>query len=291
MAIQTATTGNLEDAQNIIIGQARYTSEHNAPMASLVEHFTLGQGNKQLTIPKVGQMTASGLTDGVDMVNSEDIGLTTTDLTTGEVGLKVIVTKKLIRQFNEDVFKMVGRQVGDAMARKKDRDLIALFAGLNGGTILGLDGKYLSMINAQALVTFATANRFPPPVFMVHHPNAVGYLAKDAQGVGVTYYMGVMEGFPESVLRNYWGIKLSNVNVFHDGNIDKAADVDSGLGVIASKSSMCIIDSLMPEVDNEEDKSLRAYEVIIVADYGVFELDDTYGASCQYEIGTLSTAN
>ncbi len=31
MGIQTATTGNLENAQNIILAQSRYTAEHNAP--------------------------------------------------------------------------------------------------------------------------------------------------------------------------------------------------------------------------------------------------------------------
>jgi hypothetical protein len=291
MGIQTATTGNLASAQNIMIAQALYTAENNAPCRNLIQPFKLTKGQKQLTVPKVGQMTASGLTDGVDMVNSQDIGLTTTDLTTAEVGLKIIVTKKLIRQFNEDVFKMVGRQMGDAMARKTDTDVIALFSALNGGTAYGADNKYLSMINAQACVVAATANNFPSPVFIVHHPNAVGYLAKDAQGIGATYYMGVMQGFPEETLRNYWKIVLSGVPVFQDGNIAKLSGYDSGYGVIASRSAMCYVSELEPTTENEEDKSLRAYEVMMISDYGVFELDDSYGAPLQYEIGSLATNN
>ena len=35
---------------------------------------------------------------------------------------------------NEDAFRIVGKQMGDAVARKKDRDVIALFSALNGGT-------------------------------------------------------------------------------------------------------------------------------------------------------------
>ena len=44
---QTATTGNLENAQKIIISSARYTEEHNAPALALIEqsvsytHLTL----------------------------------------------------------------------------------------------------------------------------------------------------------------------------------------------------------------------------------------------------------
>jgi hypothetical protein len=34
---QTATTGNLENAQKIIIAASRYTEEHNAPALALIE--------------------------------------------------------------------------------------------------------------------------------------------------------------------------------------------------------------------------------------------------------------
>src|SRR3990167_4160972 len=120
--IQTATTGNLSTAMRVAIRQSRTTEEHNAPMPALVEEFTLRKGEKQLTVPKVGQMTAQSLVDGQDLVDSEDIGMTSVDLTTAEVGLKVILTDKLMRQSNDDVMKMTGRQMGEAMSRKKNRD-------------------------------------------------------------------------------------------------------------------------------------------------------------------------
>ena len=50
---QTATTGNLENAQRIILAAARYTEEHNAPAINLIEQFTLPKGAKQVTVPKV----------------------------------------------------------------------------------------------------------------------------------------------------------------------------------------------------------------------------------------------
>ena len=65
----TATTGNLENAQNIIITAARFTEEHNAPAMALIEQMNLPKGAKQVTVPKVGQMTISDLTDGFDIVD------------------------------------------------------------------------------------------------------------------------------------------------------------------------------------------------------------------------------
>ena len=106
---QTATTGNLESAQKIIIASSRYTEEHNAPAMALIESFSLPKGAKQVTVPKVGQMSMSDLTDGQDIVDEEDIGMTTVDLTASEVGAKIILTDKLIRQSAENVMSIVGR--------------------------------------------------------------------------------------------------------------------------------------------------------------------------------------
>ena len=124
---QAATTGSLENAQRIIIASARYTEEHNAPAMALVEQFTLPKGSKQVTVPKVGQMTMSDLVDGQDIIDEEEIGMTTVDLTAAEVGAKIIITDKLARQSSENVFSIIGRQLGDGMARKKDTDVTALY--------------------------------------------------------------------------------------------------------------------------------------------------------------------
>lgn len=289
MAIQTATTGQLENAQNIIIAESRFTMEHNAPCRALIEHMSLPKGAKQVTVPKVGQMTAQDLTDGVDLTDTDDIGMTTQDFTTGEVGLKVILTDKLLRQENEDVFKIIGRQMGDAHARKVDTDIIALFASLNVGTTLGADNVAMNMAAVSGVVAFAKANKFPSPISIVHHPNAVAELAKAAAAIGATYYAGIMPGLSDELLRNFWKINISQVNIFEDGNIAKITGYDSGYGAVFSKSAMVMLESKGVDTERERDASLRAWEVVMIQDYGVWELDDTYGAPVQYEIGQLVT--
>ena len=112
---QTATTGNLENAQKIIIATARYTEEHNAPPMNLIEQINLPSGNKQVTVPKVGQMSMSDLQDGIDIVDEEDSGMTTIDLTASEVGAKISITDKLSRQSAQNVFSIIGRQLGDGI--------------------------------------------------------------------------------------------------------------------------------------------------------------------------------
>jgi len=290
MAVQTATTGDLDNAQNIAIAKARYTAEHNAPCANLIEQMTLAQGQKQITVPKVGQMTAVGLTDGVDLVDTEDIGMSTTDLTTGEVGLKVILTDKLLRQLNEDAFSMVGVQMGDAMGRKKDRDIIALISALNSGTVLGADNKDLTLTNLSACIAWAKGNKLPNPIAVVHHPYAAyAIVTSAALTPSVTYPIPV--GFSEDLLKNFFKTVVNGVAVFEDGNIDKITGYDSGYGAIFSKSAMVHVKSLAYTTERERDASLRAWEVVVTEDYGCFELDNSYGAAMQYEIGAPATNN
>ena len=291
---QTATTGNLENAQKIIIAASRYTEEHNAPALALIEQFSLPKGAKQVTVPKVSQMSVSDLVDGQDIIDEEDIGMSTVDLTASEVGAKVILTDKLIRQASDNVFSMIGRQLGDGMARKKDTDVIALWPSLNGGTVLGADGREMSTANTHAIISNAKANKFGNQLYIIHHPNAVATLSKQSATTADTAAAaGLTNGWSVDLLQNFYsGLRpINNVSIFEDGNIAKVASVDSGYGVIADKTAMAALTSVDTRTERQRDASLRATEVVMTADYGVFELDDSRGAGLTYKISDLATNN
>ena len=292
---QTATTGNLENAQKIIIASSRYTEEHNAPAMALIEQFNLPNGSKQVTVPKVSQMTVSDLVDGQDIIDEEDIGMTTVDLTASEVGAKIILTDKLVRQSAENVFSMIGRQLGDGMARKKDTDVIALWPNLNGGTVLGADGRNMNVANTHAVISNAKANKFGNQLYLIHHPNAVAHLSKDGATVASLGGAGggeLTSGFSVDLLQNFYsGLRpINNVPIFEDGNIAKVSSVDSGYGVLADKTAMAVLKSVDNRTERQRDASLRATEVVLTSDYGVFELDDDRGAALQFEIGDIATS-
>ena len=290
MAVQTSSTGNLQNMSRIMLASARYTEEHNAPMVGLIEKFNLKKGEYQLTVPKVATMTAEDLAEGQDMIDSEDIDVSTVTATTAEVGLKVIITDTLLQQNNEDVFKIIGRQMGDAMARKKDNDIIALFPSLNGGTVLAADDKSLNLANASAIIATAKADQFGSDLFVVHHPNALWKLATDVGNTLST--CPLPDAFNKPAVKDYWtGIKLSGVPFFEDGNIAKIGTSDSGYGVIADKTAMGHLAARARREERERDISLRAFEVVVTEDYAVFEVDDTRGSSVRYEVGNPVTNN
>ena len=283
----TATTGNLENAQRIIIATSRYTEEHNAPAAALCEQFILPQGSKQVTVPKVSQMTMSDLQDGIDIIDEEDFGMTTIDLTAAEVGAKIIITDKLARQSAENVFSMIGRQRGDGMARKKDKDVLALYSGF--GTDFGTAGSAMTLANVSATVAYAKGKKFGSNVYIVQHPFAVWDIANTAVTASATY--PVPAGWSADLLGNFFsGLRpINGVPIFEDGNIT-IDSADDAIGVCADRSALAILKSVDTKTERQRDASLRATEVVITADYGVFELDDSKGVALTLDASTPATS-
>lgn len=294
MPIQTATTDQLENAQNVVIAAWRYTAEHNHPCRQLIDHFTLGKGDKTYRFPKVGQATFSALTDGIDMTDSQSIGLTYVDASPSEVGAKFILTDKLVRQASDDAFGVIGRQLGDGMSRKVDTDIITLFASLDYAW--GADNAPLGMAQAAGLATLSVVYKFLKPIYCIHHPNAMGTLMKSnvgmlsAAGVAGTSGAALPGGaYDRGILSDFFVMSLNGVQFFQDGEIAKITAVDSGYGAIFSKSAMALVESKAPYTERERDASLRAWEVNMVADYIAVEVDGTMGASARYEIGNIRT--
>tara|TARA_R100001082_G_scaffold32125_2_gene16485 strand:+ start:4732 stop:5601 length:870 start_codon:yes stop_codon:yes gene_type:complete len=286
---QTATTGNLESAQRTIIATARYTEEHNAPAMALIESMNLPKGASTITVPKVGQMSMDDLVDGVDIIDEEEIGMTTIDLTASEVGAKIILTDKLVRQMAQNVFAIIGRQLGDGMARKKDTDVHALYSGLNGGTTLGAAGATMSLANVAGSIAYTKANKFGSQVYILQHPNAVFDIANTAVTASATY--PVPDGWSSDLLGNFFsGLRpLNGVPIFEDGNLAVDSS-DDAIGVIAAKDALVVLNSVETRTERQRDVSLRATEVVMTADYGVFELDDSRGAPLTFDAAAPSTS-
>ena len=283
---QTSTTGNLQSMSRIMLSKARYTEEHSMPVVQLIDKITLSNGHYQVDIPKVAQMTASDLTDGEDFIDSEEISPSIVSATAAEVGIKVIVTDRLLRQNNESVFSIIGRQMGDAMARKKDTDAIALFSGFS--TSYGQDGALFNLSNISGVIGNAKKDKIGTD-FIVHHPLAIWKMTSAVNNLVGTY--SLPDAFNKPPVKEYWtGIKLSQVPIFEDGNIEKSVGDNAGYGVIASRDAMGYLVASGKSARRQRDESLRATEVVIVEEYGMFEADDSRGAALLYDFPD-ATAN
>jgi hypothetical protein len=287
---QTSTTGALENASKEMIDAARYTAEHNAPVWGAAKHFTLKKGHDTFINVKVGQMTMSALTEGQDIVDEEEIGMTTSSITPGERGAKIILTDKLLSQNDVATFQLVGKQLGDGMKRIRETDLISLFTSLNAGVNFGDAAKPFSAANATSCVSIAKTDKMGEDMVIIHHPNAVMRLAKDLSTIGSGTIRPLPEGMSARLMgKAFKGYMIWDVPVLESGNISRDTG-DDAIGVIMdNQGALGTLESLAPNTENQRDASLRAFEVVLVSDYAVFEIDDTLGAGLKYDAADPDT--
>ena len=292
MAVQTSATGQLENAAREMIARARYTEEHNAPCMELIEKFTLEQGSDTLVIPKVGQMTMMGINEGQENTNEQDIGMTTISVQPSIVGAKVIITDRLLRQNTQNIWTIVGKQMGDAMARRKDTDIIALFSALNGGTSLGAAGAAFSSANAVSCIGVARTGKYGTDLAFVMHPNSLLRLNRDLMVIGSGQIRPIPSGFSADRLSKFFdGIVLSGIPFFHDGNITRDTS-DDAIGALFDKGALGILQSVAMRKEKERKPGIGdgAWALHVTADYGAFEIDDTKGAPCTYDAVNPATS-
>ena len=97
---------------------------------------------------------------------------------------------------------------------------------------------------------------------------------------------------PYIILKDFYvGLRpLNGVPLFEAGNIpETSAAAGDGYGCIADQGAMATLTSVKMRTERERDASLRGTEVVITADYGVFELDNDRGAPMLYDISGLIT--
>lgn len=273
MAITAAA--DLTNGQIAMVGECRFVYEHRAVMTNLCTRMPLGAGNRSQFIPKFGTVSAKDLTDGIDMSEAQSLTLTGTTHTTDEAGCKVIVTKKLRNQLKEDAYRAAGRVIGNAMSKKIDQDGLSLLSGLNTG--VGSSGTTFSLDYLLAAVTqcYGQAEPVPLPMSCVIHPHT--YHAIQNQ-ISIPTTNNMPPEYQMDLLREYYrgNDKLWNMPIFIDGNISTDASNDS-YGAIFSKEAFIYLVGWEPENWVEEDKSLRGWEIGVVADYAFVEEDGTYG--------------
>lgn len=269
MTISTTTT--LNDLIPAIVAEAMFVASERSIMRGLVKNYTLPmQSGKTVTVPIYPIQTASAVSEGTDL-SSGNVATSGATLTVSEVGIMTKVADLAAMTAQSDVIADVGRLFGEAIARKMDKDLIALFDGFStsvGGanveigastifnavarlkaTGVSTDGIVCVLSPAQAYdVKKALTNTFANP--------AAGLLQNEAMQMG---YVGMLAGIP----------------IFESANVEGTNDVYKGAVFHRDALGLAMLRDI--NIELQRDASLRATEVIATAVYGVGELYDSYG--------------
>ncbi len=272
------TIAELGDTIPTVIEEARHTAQFQAVMASLCWKITKEMGDgKTVNVPYWGEVTAVGLTEGTDMTASSTLEDTNVRITPAEVGVKIILTDKLVRDNMNDVKAAAGKILGAAMEKKRDQDLLGQFAdattdlGGSNDLTMGFIAASRALLAGNATASGGPA---PLPYACVHHPFVLLDLVDVVTPiVPVAASLAIGTALTDEILRNYTIGRLFGMPIIEDGNIPIDATPDAQGAVFASGTGGGIILATANEwsVEPQRDASLRGWELNIVGEYGVGE--------------------
>lgn len=273
MAITITTV--MADTVPTVLESARFTQRFKAEMASMCWNIKkqLHDGST-INVPYFGTVVANNLVEGVDMAESQTMEDTLVTITPGEVGCKIILTDKLVRDNKEDIKSAAGRILGDAMEYKRDSDLLGqLDDGTNslGGGSTATLGQIAAGRAILAGNPVSAGGPAPMPYVCVMHP----YVTLDLVDVitplvPTATYTAPGSPFFDEIIKNYAIGKLFGMPIVEDGNISTSTCKG---GIFSTGEGGAIILGTADEwsVEPERDGSLRATELNVVGEYGVGE--------------------
>jgi hypothetical protein len=272
------TTSTLDDLFVNIIAQARFTAEEQSLMRNLVTMYNIdAQPGVTVQVPKYPAIAAGDLTEGTDM-SSTTVSTSSVSITVGEVGAQVLLTDMAAMGAGNPADEL-GTVLGNAIATKMDKDIIALFDGFStslGATTTELTAAYLF----QAAATLR-ANKAPGRLVGVFHPYQTYALKANLTNTFANPNGGDLQN---EAMRNGYVGTIAGIDIFESANVTVDGSGDAK-GAIFAPEAIAVAMKRDFEIEPQRDASNRAFELNATAVYGVGELDDDYGVEMYFDAG------
>ena len=281
MAVTNTT--ELNDLLPAITAEALFVASEKSIMRGLVRNYTIpaGQG-KTVTVPIYPKQTATGLTEAT-AGNQVTVSTSGATLTVSEVGLYATVSDLALMASNSNVVADLGRLFGEAIARKIDTDLMALFMGFTTSTVGGTTTTATPALIFQAIAKlrsqgYDTSN----DCAIVLHPN----VAYDIASTLTSTFAAPASAVGNSALENGFMGMLGGVPVYQSSLVPVetggSAAGDYACGIF-HKDALGL--ALMKDVtiETQRQAAARGYDIVGSAIYGVGELYDNAGVRAIFD--------
>jgi len=279
-----STTTTLNDLLPSIVAEALFVASEASIMRNLVRNYTIPMGSgKTITVPRYPQVSAAALTEGTDLTNTA-VSTDGATLTVSEVGVMTVVTDLARMASASNVIADVGRLFGEAIARKIDSDLTALFDGFSTNAL----GDGTTAITAaaifQAVAKLRSAGVPPTDLFCVLHPAIAYDLKANMTNTFANPNAGILQN--EAMATGYVGT-LAGVPIFETSNMANTGTTGDYKGGLFHRDALGLAFLQDIKIETQRDASLRGDELVATAVYGVGELYDGYGVELHYDSSIL----
>lgn len=270
-------SANIAALVSPIVQEALFTASETSIMRGLVKNYTVPMNSgKTAQVPVYPTVSAVSVTEGADLTaNAVSVVTTTKSIDLGEVGIMTTLTDFAKNTSEQNVVAHLGRLFGEAIARKIDQDLIALFSGFSGESGPGANTEITISNLFDAAAELRTSNA-PGPYYGVFHPKAIFNVKSQLTNTFMGSSAANLPDLGNEALRGGFVGQIAGIQIFESSNITVDGSGDSVGAVFAPDAlGIAMMDDLKIEV--QRDASVRADEVVATATYGVSELFDSYG--------------
>ena len=240
-------------------------------MKNLVKNYAIAGGGKSVEVPIYAAVAAAAVSEAADLSNTA-INPSSVTITASEVGVMTTLTDLARNSAPRNVAADIGRLFGEAIAKKMDQDLIALFDGFS--TAAGTDSAVLSPATVfNAASTLRAAGLPVNETYLVVHPK----VAYDLKSGLTNTFAGLDTELSNEALRNGFIGQIAGIKIFETGNMANTGTAGDYKGGMFHKDALALAMMQDIKIETQRDASLRADEIVATAVYGVGELHDSYG--------------
>ena len=279
-----STTTTLNDLLPSIVAEAMFVASERSIMRGLVKNYTLASGQgKTVTVPIYPVQTAAAVTEG-DEVSNTAVSTDGATLTVSTVAIRTLLTDLARTSAASNVVADLGKLFGEAIARKMDKDLTALFTGFSGGT-----GDYTTQIAASSIFSQVAALRSAgvpqDGIVAVIHPE-VAYDLKAALTTGGAtgaFTMGAFSEVANAAMREGYVGRLAGIDVYETSNISYVTNAGDFPGAVFHRDALGLAMIGDITIETQRRASFLGDDIVASCYYGVGELYDGYGRYLKFD--------
>ena len=127
---QESTSSTLSELYTEIVAEALFVASERSIMRPLVRNYAVTGGGKSVEVPIYSAVSAAAVSEASDLSNTA-IDPTSKTITCSEHGIMTTLTDLGRSSAPRNVAADIGRLFGEAIAKKQDKDLTALFGGFS----------------------------------------------------------------------------------------------------------------------------------------------------------------
>jgi N4-gp56 family major capsid protein len=268
------TLTSLNDLISPIVQEAMFVASERSIMPGLVKNFTVpANAGKVLQVPLYGTQTAISVAEGTDLTVAGDVSVSTgvANITLSEAGIMTLVTDMARNHAVSNVIADLGKLFGEAIAKKHDQTLTALFSSFTASIGSGMNELTVEdLFKAYATLRQAAV---PGPYVGVFSPSAIYNVKKTLTNTFVNPNASAVVN--QAMSEGYIG-RIAGIDIYESSNVVEDSTTAVTNGVFARDALGLAVASNL-KIATQRDESLRGDEVVATSVFGVSVLHNTYG--------------